>query len=236
MKFWSISAVVGCLLGDLFVGHHLYAKHHEGYTVQRHDTQLVISWQGQPIVHGTASNLTVAISPDRQSVAWMFQRLYLHPGFTNEADEEQTAYGVLFTAHAGQPAVQAIPPSRSRGVDFQWIYTSPFLTWHPADLRWDSTSQYLYFGTPLAVTCGAVWQLSAGSSSPRFVDSGGDWWLVKEPQGFDQVVIQGLRYDCVDPASGLTVRDYENCYSYTTADIAADRHVQSKKRVRPPGK
>ena len=231
MKFWGISAVVCCLLADAFIGQHVYINHRPAYAISTNRTELVISWNNQLLVHGVASNMQAVVSPDGQSVAWVIQKSFKHPGFPNEQEEEATPYGVLFSAHNGQKPVEVLAPQQSRGMEFAWEFRSYFMTWHPHDLRWDSTSRYLYFGTALAVTTGAYWQLKPGDSNPRLVDTGGDYGLIKRWLGPDNVVVQGLRYEL----PGF-LKDYDHWYLYTADDIARPVFVQSEKRVHLPVK
>src|SRR2546425_545622 len=120
MKLWGISAVVCCLLADVFIGQHVAAKHRPVYTVSTNQTSLTISWQGQTIVHGVARNIEVAVSPDCKSVAWVITRSHQHPGITNEQDEDATPYGVLYTAHDGHKPAEVLVPMQSRGESFNW--------------------------------------------------------------------------------------------------------------------
>jgi len=227
MKIWSISLIGCCLLTDAFVGQHLITKHRPAYTVTTNQTELTILWQNQPLVHGIASNIEVAVSPDGQSVAWVQLRYYEHPDCLDEGSEPRTAYGILWNAHNGNKPIEVQAPKTSRGENFEWHRESPFMTWYPHALRWDSTSRFLYFITPRCVTSGAFWQLKPGDSKPRFVDSGGDYGLVTQWWGPDNIVIEGLRYEAPD-----YIKNYDHWYLYTANDIAKPEFVQSEKRFR----
>ena len=212
-----------------------------GYTLINETNRMTVLWHGTPVWQATNTDYDVSVSPDGQSAVWSME-CYPYNNERPAVDERTERYSLLWIAHDGNRPVLLTPPRRSRGVDTDQLamlpsrYATANLTFaHPenlwfccGDFHWDSTGAYLYFSSGFGSVSG-WWQLNPGTCDMRFVDYGGQLWLLPQPKGADQVLIQGLRSE--GPPAG--VKNYSNCYLYTPEDIATPIFKESHVRKKP---
>lgn len=214
-----------------------------GYTLLNETNRMTVLWHGSPVWQTTNTDYDVSVSPDGRSAVWSMECF----PYNNErpaADERTERYSLLWSAHDDNKPVLLTPPRQSRGVDTDQLamflppsrhaktkltFADPENFWFSCgDFHWDSTGAYLYFSTGFGTVSG-WWQLKPGTRDVRFVDYGGQFWLLPQPNGADQVLIQGLRYE--GPPAG--VKNYSNCYLYTPEDIAKPIFTESHVRKKP---
>ena len=214
-----------------------------GYTFINETNRTTLLWHDTPVWQATNTECEAAVAPDGRSAVWSME-CYPYNNERPENDELTARYYLLWGARDGNKPVLLPPPRQSRGVgtDQRAMFESPRkhpkakLTFdHPENLwvscggfQWDSTSAYVYFSSAFGCVSG-WWQLKPGTRDVRFVDYGGQFWLVPQPKGADQVLIQGLRYE--GPPAG--VKNYSNCYLYTPEDIASPIFKESHVRKKP---
>jgi len=214
-----------------------------GYTLINETNRMTVLWHGSPVWQTTNADYHVLVAPDGRSVVWSMECF----PYSNErpaADERTERYSLLWSTHDGNKPVLLSPPRQSRGVDTDQLamflppsrHAKPKLNFaHPehlwfccGDFHWDSTGAYLYFSSGFGTVSG-WWQLKPGTCDVRFVDYGGQLWLLPQPKGADQVLIQGLRSE--GPPAG--VKNYSNCYLYTPEYIATPIFKESHVRKKP---
>ena len=227
MKFWRISAVV-CVLVAGCATTQPTSSPAVGYTVSTNQTELTILWQGQAITHGVASNVTVSVSPDGQSVAWVENHLAGH--ITVDGAGDPVYAGTLYMAHAGGQLVLIPKLKSARGYDFPEEDPDSGVVYHPQNLKWDSRSQYLYFTTQPWVTRCMLWQLKPGSTIPRGIVPLSDYRLLKKLHGPDWVEAYETNYEHQDFVSGIRVRDETTTYIYTPEEMASEKYVSPARR------
>jgi len=223
MKFWGISAVVCCLVMDLFVGHHLVSQTYSGYSIVKTNNFTIIAWQNHCIYKGKPS--TVTISPDAQSVAWVEDRLVGH--ITVDSAGDPVYAGTLYMAHAGSQPLLIPKLNSSRGYEFPAEDPDIGVVYHPNQLKWDSTSRYLYFTTIPWPTRAMLWQITPGSTTPRGIVPLWDYRLLKNWHGTDWVEAYETNY--TEPP---VCRDWTTTYIYTPEEMASANYVHPSRKSR----
>ena len=223
MKLWSISLFGGCLLTNVFAVQNFTSRSYSGYSTVKANNVTIIEWQNHPIYHGKPS--TVSISPDGQSVAWVEDHLVGH--ITIDGAGDPVYAGRLYMAHAGGQSVLIPKLASSRGYEFPEEDPDIGVVYHPKNLKWDSTSQYLYFTTLPWPTRAMLWQITPGATTPRGIVPLWDYRLLKQAHGADWLEAYETNY-----AEPPVYRDWHTTSIYTPAELASDKYVQPTRKSR----
>jgi len=179
MKYRWVLLLSCCLLGNIFAAQNFTSHAPSGYSSSKTNTVTLILWQNHSIYQGKPS--TVSISPDGQSVAWVEDQLVGHIEVDGAGDPVYA--GRLFMAHAGSPPVEIQKLASSRGYQFPEEDIGMGVVYHPQNLKWDSTSRYLYYVTLPWPTRAMLWQITPESNKPHGIIPLWDYRLLEQWHG-----------------------------------------------------